>query len=330
VNEGGVTYRYFARQSRFYTFSWPLTTWLRDNVAGFSAVHIHSLFSYATLPAAFWAHHYGVPYIIRPLGTLNRWGVTNRRPALKQLSLRLVESRVLEHSAAVHFTSDQERTEAEELRIPSLNAAIIPNPVSIGEPAERGRFRARYAQVSDSRILLFLSRLDEKKGLDLLLRAFAQVRRHDGGTWLVIAGEGPDAFVTGLKQDATRLGIADRILWTGFLAGAAKAEALADADLFVLPSYSENFGIAVAEAMASGLPVVVTDQVALHTDVTAAGAGLVVPCEADALSGALNQLLGDSGERRAMGDRGRRLAADRYSSDAVTRRLIQLYDEIAA
>jgi glycosyltransferase involved in cell wall biosynthesis len=329
VNEGGVTYWYFERQSRFYTFSWPLTTWLKQHVGAFSAVHIHALFSYAMLPAAYWARRHGVPYVVRPLGTLNRWGIANRRPALKELSIRILESRVLGYSAAVHFTSEQERIEAQELDLPVFNAAVIPNPVSMGDYADRGNFRTRYPQVGNSRLVLFLSRLDEKKGLDLLFQAFSRLRS-DEGVWLVVAGEGPSTFVRALKEDAERLGIANRILWTGFLSGTAKAEAFADADVFVLSSYSENFGISVAEAMASGVPVIVTDQVAVHTDVSAAGAGLVVPCDADALAGALDQLLGNRDQRLVMGDNGQRLAADRYSSDAVTRQLIQLYDQIAA
>src|SRR5437879_700359 len=117
VVQDGATYWYFRRQTRFYTFSWPLGAWLARHVADFDAVHIHALFSFATLPAAYWARRRGVPYIVRPLGTLNEWGMRNRRPWLKRLSFRLIESRILKHAALVHYTSDQERLEAETLHV---------------------------------------------------------------------------------------------------------------------------------------------------------------------------------------------------------------------
>ena len=130
VDQEGVTYWFFPRQSHLYTFSWPLGAWLARHVTDFDAVHIHALFSFAALPAAYWAHRRGVPYIVRPLGTLNEWGMKNRRPWLKQLSFRLLESRVLEHAALVHYTSEQERVEAEKLNVTTA-AAIIPKPWSM-------------------------------------------------------------------------------------------------------------------------------------------------------------------------------------------------------
>ena len=329
IVQEGVTYWYFHRQTRFYTFSWPLGAWLARHVSEFDLLHIHALFSYATLPAAFWAKRRGVPYIVRPLGTLNEWGMKNRRPWLKRLSFRLLESRVLEHAALVHYTSDQERVEAAKLQVPAA-AAIIPNalPDSL-HACPAGRFRARFPQLKRRRVILYLSRLDTKKGLDILLRSFASVRRQVPDASLVIAGTGQAEFVSGLKAEAAALGIESDVLWPGFLADDEKQAALADADLFVLPSYSENFGIAVVEAMAAGLPVVVSQQVGIHHEIAQAQAGLVVSCDAGELAAALVQLLNDSTLGRSMGENGKSLAHQTYSSDAVTRKLIGVYNEIA-
>src|SRR5438094_7185575 len=126
VMQNGATYWYFPRQTRFYTVSWPLTTWLGSHVSEFDVLHIHALFSFSTLPAAFWANRRRVPYIVRPLGTLSEWGMKNRRAWLKILSFRLIESWILKHAALVHYTSDQERVEAEQLHVTTA-AAIIPN-----------------------------------------------------------------------------------------------------------------------------------------------------------------------------------------------------------
>src|SRR5437016_4448252 len=102
VVEQGVTYWYFPRQTRFYTFSWPLTRWLRRNVKNYDLVHIHALFSYAAIPAAFWASYYQIPYIVRPLGVLNVLGMHKRRPWLKKISYHLIEKRIIRGSAVIH------------------------------------------------------------------------------------------------------------------------------------------------------------------------------------------------------------------------------------
>jgi len=108
VIDEGVTYRYFRRQTRFYSFSWPLTRWLNEHVVDYDLVHIHALFSYPSISAAFWAQRYRIPYIVRPLGVLTRWGMRNRRPWLKRGSFKFIESRILSGAAAVHYTSEQE------------------------------------------------------------------------------------------------------------------------------------------------------------------------------------------------------------------------------
>jgi glycosyltransferase involved in cell wall biosynthesis len=330
VLEDAVTYWYFPRQTHLYTFSWPLGVWLARHVADFDAVHIHALFSYAAVPAAYWARRRGVPYIVRPLGTLNEWGMKNRRRWIKKWSFRLLESRIIEHAALVHYTSNQERLEAEKLHQGRTAAAIIPNAIAEtpgSSPA--GCFRARFPQLENRQILLFLSRLDEVKGLYLLLRAFGQIRQQIPHVSLVVAGDGNPAFVSGLKAKAVRLGIERDVVWPGFLNGELKQAALADSDVFVLPSYSENFGIAVAEAMAAGLAVVVSNQVGIHRDIQQAQAGIVVPCDVASLAGALVQLLDDAGLRRWMGDNGRSLVRRHYSSQAVTHKLIDVYNELA-
>ena len=330
VGDDGVTYWYFPRQIGFYTVSWPLAAWLRDNVARFDVVHIHALFSFASLLAAFWARRRGVPYIVRPLGTLNTWGMTNRRPWLKQWSFRLLESRVTAHATLMHYTSEDERRQASSLGI-TTTAAIIPNAVADpeAEPAVRGAFRRKLGRLGgqDRRIVLFLSRLDEKKGLDLLLAAFVQIRQQVPGALLVIAGDGAADYVAHIKADALALGLGeDEVYWAGFLAGDEKRAAFADADVFVLPSYSENFGVSVAEAMASGLPVVVSDQTAIHHDVSLSSAGRVVRCDASEVAHAVHSILIAPQAAAAMGCAGAALVQRTYSLAAVTQQVREAYD----
>ena len=323
VHEGGATFWYFARQTRFYTFSWPLTKWLARHVREFDLVHIHGLFSYAALPAALLAHHARVPYLVRPLGTLNRWGIANRRPRLKRLSFRLLESRILAGAAGVHYTSQQELEEASDLGV-SANPLIIPNAVDL-PPRE---FRQPNPS-GTGKVILFLSRFDRKKGIDLLLAAFAQVRVQFPDATLILAGGGDAEFVASLRQDAERLGIASAVVWPGFLSGDAKWAAFRNADVFVLPSYSENFGIAAAESLARGCPVVVSDQVGIHREITRADAGLVTSCRIDALAEALCAMLADANLRRRLRENGILLARRDFSPEAVSRQLAEAYARVA-
>jgi len=327
IREDGVAYWIFPRQTRFYQMSFPLTRWLRKHLCDYDLVHIHALFSYASVATALLAKSAGVPYLIRPLGTLNQWGMRNRHRLLKKMSFRLIESRILRGAARVQFTSEQEALEARLLGV-GHNAVVIANPV---EPFPlgviRGGFRAGHPELDNRTIVLFLSRLDAKKGLDLLLPAFASVRRRHPDAILVIAGDGDAMFVADLKEQTRRLGIDSGIIWAGFLRGEAKNAALADADVFVLPSYSENFGVAVVEAMGAGIPVIVSNQVGIHREVSGAEAGLVVQCLPEQLEAALTRMIADRQTRMKMGQNARELAFQ-FAPGIVTDQLIETYASI--
>jgi glycosyltransferase involved in cell wall biosynthesis len=317
----------FPRQSRFYTFSSSLTIWLARHVKDFHIVHIHSLFSYPAVIAGFFANRCGVPYVVRPLGVLNRWGMRYRRRWLKKVSYSLIERQILNGAAAVHYTSEYERREAGDLGSRD-RAVIIPNPVNapVYSRVAGRQFLALYPQVAGRLVILFLSRLDRKKGVDLLLAAFAKVHAKHPETILVIAGAGDRRFTAELHDQAAHLGIREHIVWTGFLNAEQKSSAFAAADLYVLPSRSENFGVAAVEAMAAGLAVVVTDQVGIHETIAGATAGLVTRCNADSLTSAIIHLLRHPALRARMGSNGKRLRENLYSTEAVSEQLLDLYE----
>lgn len=331
VSDAGATYWYFPRQSRFYTLSLPLNRWLARHVTDYDIVHIHALFSFPSVAAAYWAKRRRVPYIVRPLGTLNHWGMEKRRPWLKRLSLRFLESGMLSGAAAIHYTSEQERLEAADCGITN-HPIVIPNPlesVSSDQVYTRGLLRSKYPSFAERRWVLFLSRFDRKKGLDLLLPAFALLRSRYPDAALVLAGDGDTDYVAGLRRQAVSLHIDKDILWTGFLKGEDKRAAFADADVFALPSYSENFGVAAVEALAAGCPVIVSDQVAIHDDICAAQAGVVVRCDSGDLAAALSHVLADTSASSKMGRNGKCLIQTQYSLEAVTSRLMAAYNSIS-
>jgi glycosyltransferase involved in cell wall biosynthesis len=330
VVEDGVTYHYFPRQTRFYGVSWPLGRWLAGHVRDYDLVHVHALFSFAAVPAAYWAARAGVPYVVRPLGTLNRWGMEHRRPWLKRLSFAIIERRILQGAARIHYTSEQEQIEAAELGL-NRRQAVVPLGIDLAPFAElppRGWLRQRASGWAGRPVALFLSRLDPKKGLDLLLAAFALARAQRPDLALVIAGSGDASFERGVRRDAARLGLGDSVYWAGFLSGKEKLAALADADLFVLPSYSENFGVAAVEAMAARLPVVISDQVGIHREVAAARAGVVVPCERELLADALLRVASDASLRAELGARAQDLVRRRFSIQAMTAAVATMYEEV--
>jgi glycosyltransferase involved in cell wall biosynthesis len=329
VVENGVTYWYFPRQIRFYTVSWPLCQWLAAHIGDYDLVHIHALFSFATTAGAFWATRRGVPYLVRPLGALNTWGIRNRRPFLKRLSLRRIERRILANAAAVHFTSERERGEA-ELVAPGIRSVVIPNPVAtitLDQKPKTEALLSNYPELAGKRIVLFLSRLDPIKGLDLLLNGFGRIRATHPDAALLVAGNGDEGFAARLREQAHQLGIQRDVTWVGFLEGEKKRAAFAAADVFVLPSYSENFGVAAVEAMASGLPVIVSDQVGIHREVAEAKAGLIVRCDAKEVSDAVVRMLSD-GEARHQMSRNAVLLAQKFSPEVVSEKLIEVYQRV--
>jgi len=327
VVRNGANYYYFRKQMEFYKVSFPFARWLSKEIRNYDLIHIHALFSFTSCVAAHLAMKNGVPYVIRTLGVLNRWGMLNRRRILKWLSFQLIEKRILRNAAAVHFTSHQEKNEAMMSGV-VMNSAVIPLGIDVSTfayQADAAQFLARFPQAQGRKIVLFLSRIDPKKGLDLLLPAFAELRTKSPECLLVIAGEGAPPFVTELRRKAEELMIADHILWTGFLAGQEKVSAISAATIFVLPSYSENFGIAPVEALAAGLPVVISDQVGVAQDVNEFKAGLVVPCEVRALAKAMQSLITQPELRSRLASNARNLAAKKFSLEAMGTALVDLY-----
>jgi glycosyltransferase involved in cell wall biosynthesis len=321
IREHKATFLYFPRQTNFYTISWPLTRWLARHTRDYDVVHVHALFSYPATIAALFSARRRIPYIVRPLGTLNHWGLRNRRPWLKKLSLQCVEARVLRRAAFVHFTAEDEKSQASALGIPH-RGIVIPNIAELVEG-----IRPKRAQACGAFEILFLSRVDPKKGLDLLIEAFGHIRKQIPHARLTIAGSGNSAFCQSLREQSIRLGIASAISWIGFVAGKEKQRLFFESDVFVLPSYSENFGIAAVEAMAAGLPTVITDAVAIHDDVSRAHGGLVVACSAREIAAAVLKIYHQPALGAELAENGRKLVQTKFSSRAIATSLISCYKE---
>lgn len=313
-----------------YQYTASLRPWLRAHAGGYDAVIVNGLWQYHSFAAWQVMRELKRPYVVFTHGMLDPW--FKRTYPLKHLKKWLywpwAEYRVLRDAAAVLFTSEEERLLARQsfwlyrarevvvsygTRLPPQDAAAL-----------REDFLAAHPELRDKRVLLFLGRLHVKKGCDLLVEAFARVAAEEPRLHLLMAGPDQTAWVRQLKARAEALGVADRITWPGMLQDKAKWGAFYSSEAFMLPSHQENFGIAVAEALGCGLPVLISDKVNIWREVHAARAGLVAE---DTPAGTLENLRAwlalPPEDRAAMGQRTRTLFAERFSIDRMAATLIE-------
>ena len=302
--------------SHTHMVSLPLLKWLHRHISDYQMVHIHALFHPMSSAAALLARWKGIPYILRPLGTLSHYTFTHRRRSLKYLYYRAIERGNIESAAAIHFTTLGEQAKASRLGA-KMRPVVVPlpfNPPTMDTTSASHRFQ-----------LLFLSRLDRKKGLDVLLPAFARVHSELPTSRLVIAGSGDSSYEKEIRALTKQHSLESCVEFVGFVDGSQRLELLRSSSLFVLPSRDENFGLAVVEAMAVGLPVVVTHGVDLSPDIERAGAGVVVELGVIELAGAIRDLALNSSKRVSMGKAGRDMVASRFAPRRVGCQLVGLY-----
>lgn len=323
----GVAVWYFpsTRARRLY-WSPPMADALRAQLPRFDLAHLHSLFNWPPDVTARMCRKVGVPYLVAPRGMLVRELVERKSTLLKRAWLALTGKQMLEQAAGIHATSSLEIEDAEKFgyRLPSFH--MVPNGVEYGE--YEGSNDALNPDVqtlsAGAPYILFMGRISWKKGLDRLLHAMALI----DGVNLIIAGNDEEGHRSELEALAASLGIRTRIVYTGEVHGERKRELLHNARLLVLPSYSENFGIVVLEAMAVGRPVVVTPEVGIASLVGECGAGVVAEGEPERLATALAWLLDNPKEADRMGSLGRKTVGERFTWDAVAKQMENVYAAI--
>ncbi len=293
--ENGVTAIYLPTWLRYRSLSWnpAVKRFCRARLKNFDLAHIYGLYDFLGPAVAAACVKGKIPYVLEPIGM---FVPIVRSLRLKRIYHILFGRRLFEEASAIVATSEQEIEELVSGGVAREKIALRRNGVEVpGSWPERGTFRKRLGITEEAKIILFLGRLSEKKSPDLLLEAFASLSKEAGENTLHLVFAGPDegGMKTRLAQMAAQLGVAQRVKFTGALFGEAKWAAYRDADVFVLPSQNENFGNTAAEAIASGTPVVVTEQCGI-APLLADVAGLVVPHDAGALAGAIRAVIGDT------------------------------------
>jgi glycosyltransferase involved in cell wall biosynthesis len=331
IQEQGYDIIYF-RCSPFqrYKFSLDLLNWLNLHAKDYDIAHIHALFSPVSTASAWVARHRGLPYILRPLGTLDPADLQKKRQ-LKKIYGFLLEKPNLAGSAGVHFTSVQEQKISQRYGVTTQDFVI---PLGVDSPNSlppKGTTREKLGIDRDIPLVLFMSRIDPKKGLDLLIPSLASLLDKGLRFHFVLAGGNPQDtdYEEMIKKQVKDSSLGTYTTITGFVSGDLKYGLLQDADLFVLPSYYENFGIAVAEAMGMGIPVVISDQVHIWETVQSYNAGWVTDCTVEELTINLTAALQSETERKERGKMAKKLVTEQYSWQAIAGLMREVYQKLS-
>ncbi|MDO3675758.1 glycosyltransferase [Paenibacillus ehimensis] len=330
MHKDGVEIRYFPiQQPKFWGTSFGLAKALEEHIPNYDIVHTHSLYLFHNLVSGHYCRKFGVPYIVRPHGTLDPY-IYQRNRGRKRVMEWLFEHRNIKRASALHYTTEEEMILAKPYTFDS-QGFVVPNGVDLSEYKTlppKGTFRELYPELAGKKIVLFFSRLNFKKGLDILIEAFDKIKDVHPDAHLVIAGPDNENYGSKVKEWIGERHLTDKVLFTGMVTGQQKLAVLQEADLFVLPSYSENFGISVIEALICGTPVLISDKVNIWREVAAHQAGRVAPCDSDQFAKEMASLLSDLNLCEKMGELGKQFVAEYYSWNQIGVVLEEEYKKI--
>ncbi len=317
-----------------YRYCRRLVPWLRQHGREFDIVIVNGIWQYSSFGAARALRGSDTPYFVFTHGMLDPW--FKQTYPLKHLKKWLYwpwgDYRVLRDAKAVLFTCEEERRLARKsFWLYRAREKVVGYGIGLPPQAKeslRERFLTQFAELRGRRILLFLSRIHPKKGCDILIRAFARIAAGQPEVSLVMAGPDSKQWMPELKRLASELGVADRIFWPGMLQGELKWGAFYASEAFILPSHQENFGIAVAEALGCGLPVLISDKVNIWREIRDDRAGLVDTDDDDGTYRNMNSWFEmPASERSAMGARASETYRRRFTVQSMADTLLELAHE---
>ncbi len=337
VNINGVKVVYFKYIKLFefmgttgWQFSWCMTKALKNNLKKYNIIYIPAIWNYPAAITSYYCRKYNKPYIIAPKGVLYPYTI-RKKGWKKWLYYKMIAKRNVEKATFIHYTAKDEAEKC-HLRLALKNKAIIiPNGIRLSEFNNlpiRDNLWKRYPILKNKKIILFLGRINWKKGLDILVEAYSRLARERSDVHLLIVGSDEEGYGGKVRDWFKDKGVLGRVTFTGILLGRKKMEVFAGSDVFVLPSYSENFGMAVVEAMACSLPIIISDQVGIYREVKSAKAGIIIHNDHNELYGAFVKLLDNRKESLEMGKRGRKLVEVQFSIEKVADRMIKVFEEI--
>ena len=332
--DSNVKVHIFPAQFDSILFSFRMAFWLIFSMPSFDVVHIHGLYRFPASFAALIARLYKTPYLIRPHGSLDPY--LHKRSTLNLLFLKRVYEKIIDFpnivsASLIHFTSLDESSICKNYNFPTPQI-VVPNGLDWNRYAElpaKGWLRNKLV-LNDQPIVLFLGRLHFKKGFDLLIPSFSSVLQQFPDAQLVIAGPDNYGYAKQIKSLILDYNVDQNVHFLGMLNSEEVLRAYVDSDVFVLPSYTENFGVAVIEAMACSVPVVVSDQVNIHDIVSSYDTGIVTSLLSDEIAKSLLLLLSNKEISCQLGRNGRKLVFEKYTWDKIVESLSLSYKNIAS
>lgn len=328
----GVQVYYYKRDlpgNYFYSTQLRSACYNQIRSSAFDLVYVASNWGYPFLPSSRSARSRSIPYVVTPRTSFmeSTW---KGKYFKKKIYHDLVERSLINGASALHYTTSFEVQESAWLDL-NPQAFVVPNPVQFAEfelLPERKIFRRRYGILESDKVLLYLGRVEQRKGIDISLSAFAQIADNFPDSKFVIAGPEEDNYKKTLVEMVSKLNIIDRVIFTGYLNPSQRLEALVDANLFILTSHSENFGMSVVDALAVGLPVIISDRVGLADIVQQENLGLVTPLEVEKVSLALITLLQNATLCKEIGCRARKIVREKYTPEVVADKMLIEFDRI--
>jgi len=300
----------------------------RKQIRDFDVIHLHNYRTFQNIVAHHYTKKYSIPYVLQAHGSLTTYF---QKGLLKKVFDIIWGRQILQDAAKVFAVTGTEAEQYRSLGVNEDKIEIVPLGIDLAEfddPIEKGEFKKKYKIEDDRKIVLYLGRIHKMKGLNLLAEAFADLCHNRMDARLVIAGP-DDGYLSTLKKIIAQLGIGDKVVFTGPLYGRDKLKAYTDADVYVLPSSYEIFGITILEAWACGKPVIVTDRCGL-ADVVKGQAGLVTGYDKVQLLNALSEMLDNAPLRLEFGRQGRKLVEECYNWSEIAGQAERIYGEISA
>lgn len=330
IDVDGVRVFYFPVLNRNkFRYSHAMARALHHHLKGYQLVHLHGAYAFPPYRGAAESMKQHIPYVMTPRGSLMSDAVFKKSKIKKQVYIRLIAKKMLEEASAVHFTSSIEEQRTNELGLAPRKSVIVPNGIELPSivAIKPNAFRQKYL-LQDAIIVLFLSRINWKKGLDMLVPAFSRVACKFSNAHLVIAGPDNEGYGNKVRRWINEYGIEDRVTFTGLLKEDEKLQALVDSDIFVLPSYSENFANAPVEAMRAGVPIIVSNPVGMSEFIENGKDGFVVNTDVDEITDALVALVSDKSLRERMARNGIICANDKFGVEMTSKKIANLYEDI--
>jgi len=314
-----------------YHLNFRLIPWLWRNANRFDAILVHGLWQYHSLSVWLISRFLKTPYFVFVHGTLDPW--FKHMYPLKHLKKSVywpwgVYSVLRSANGVIYSTEEERRLASSSFKLYKANEIVVNIGISdpVGESvSQKEVFYNNYPTLRGKRLLLFMSRIDPKKGCEILIEAFSRISKENPSLHLVMAGPDQSNWMPSLQKAAQELNIASRITWTGMLKGDLKWGAILSAECLVLPSHSENFGVVIAESLACGVPVIITDKVNIWREIQVEGAGFVSTDDVSGVSQSLQRWLNlDDTEKERLGANAKKCFLKNFEINSGVKRFIEI------